>query len=490
MESRSGITRRDLMRAALTLPALPAMIALPRFALAADKPAKKVIVVGAGLAGLAAAYELVQLGHDVTVLEAQNRPGGRIYTLRSPFADGLYAEAGAISYSDSFHHMVRYVKTFGLPSAQIAPKGGAPLFHLRGKRFSVKPGEKPDWPYDLAPAEKGLPIFQLILKYFTPADKLSDPTDPAWRPDPFKEWDRVTLAGWLAAQGASRGAVDLLGTSVWWGHGWSEVSALHRLVSDVALFLMGQKSYVIPGGTDLLAQAFARSLRDRISYGAPVLAVEQTADGVAVVIRQGGAEERRTADRVILTAPVPALRKIRFTPGLGAAKRKAVDSLEYSPVTRVYLQSRRRFWADAGEAGGAATDLLIGQVAEHPFVRGDEAGPRSVLECHTKGAEALRLAGMPEDERLAASAREMEKVHPGFLKNVEGGASYAWGDDPWAGGGYPVWRPGQLLEWLPELARPEARIHFAGEHTSWLSRTMEGALESGNRAAKEVDEAG
>jgi monoamine oxidase len=488
MESRSGITRRDLIRNAAL--ALPALAALPRFSFAADKPKKSVIVVGAGLAGLAAAYELVQLGHDVTVLEAQTRPGGRVHTLRSPFSDGLYAEAGAISYSDSFHHMVRYVKAFGLPSAQIGQRGGAPVFHLRGKRFTLKQGEKPDWPYDLAPGEKGLALYQLILKYFTPADKLGDPTDPTWRPDPFKEWDQVTLAEWLIAQGASREAVDLLGRSLWWGHGWSEVSALHRLVSDVALFLMGQKSYVIPGGTDLLAQAFARALRDRISYGAPVLAIKQMADGVAVVVRQGGGEERRTADRLVLAAPVPALRKIRFTPGLAAPKRKAVEELEYWPVTRVYLQSRRRFWADAGESGGAATDLLIGQVAEHPFVRADDAGPRAVLECHTKGAEAVRLGGMAEEERLAVSAREMEKVHPGFLRNVEGGASYDWAADPWAGGGYPVWKPGQLLAWLPELARPEARIHFAGEHTSWLSRTMEGALESGNRAAKEVHEAG
>ncbi len=497
MESHSGITRRDLMkRAALTLPALAS---LPRLAFA-DPPApgpgdpktprKTVIVVGAGLAGLAAAWELVQLGHDVTVLEAQTRPGGRVFTLRSPFTDGLYAEAGAISYSDSFHHMVRYVKTFGLPSAQLGPRGGAPVFHLRGKRFTVKPGEKPDWPYDLAPDEKGLGIVPLLVKYFSLTDKLGDPTDPAWRPEVFKDWDRVTLAQWLSAQGASRDAIELLSASLWWGHGWDEVSALHRLTSDVALFLMGQKAYVIPGGTDLLAQAFAKALRDRISYGAPVLAVEQTAGGVRVVVRQGGTEEAMTADRLIVTTPVPALRRIRFTPELGAVKRKAADALEYSPVTRVYLQSRRRFWADVGEAGGAWTDLPIGAVAEHPFVRADDAGPRGVLECHVKGDKALRLDAMDEAERLASSAREMEKVHPGFLHDVEGGASYSWGTDPWAGGGYPVWKPGQLLEWLPELARPESRVHFAGEHTSWLSRTMEGALESGNRAAREVHEAG
>src|SRR5215212_819376 len=96
------LTRRDLLKhAALTLPALAV---LPGRALAADPPTpanvagkpRKVIVVGAGLAGLAAAYELVQLGHDVTVLEARTRPGGRVHTLRSQFADRLYAEAGAI----------------------------------------------------------------------------------------------------------------------------------------------------------------------------------------------------------------------------------------------------------------------------------------------------------------------------------------------------------------------------------------------------------
>ncbi|HEX3130060.1 MAG TPA: NAD(P)/FAD-dependent oxidoreductase [Thermoanaerobaculia bacterium] len=491
MESRPGITRRDLMKNAAL--ALPALAALPRFSFASEQPAaggpkKKVIVVGAGLAGLAAAYELVQLGHEVSVVEAQTRPGGRVYTLRSPFSDGLYAEAGAISFSDSFHHMLRYVKTFGLPSAPIGPRGPA-VFHLRGKRLTPKQGEKPDWPYELAADEKGQGIIPLLIKYFTLADKLGDPTAADWRPEAFKEWDQVTLAQWMAAQGASPGAIELLGNSVWWGHGWEEVSALHRLTSDVALFLMGQKAYVIPGGTDLLAQAFARALRDRISYGVPVVAIEQTANGVAAIVRQGGSEERMTADRLIVTAPLPAVRKIRFTPELGAARRKAIESLEYSPVTRVYLQSRRRFWADAGDGGAAWTDLPIGAVAEHPFARAEDAGPRSVLECHVKGDKALRLAGMDEAERLASSAREMEKVHPGFLRNVEGGASYVWSSDPWAGGGYPVWKPGQLLGWLPELARPEARIHFAGEHTSWLSRTMEGALESGNRAAKEVHEA-
>ena len=488
---RSGLTRRDLLK--VTALSLPALAAFPRLTLASESPQpagkpKKVIVVGAGLAGLAAAYELVQLGHEVTILEAQNRAGGRVYTLRSPFTDGLYAEAGAISYSDSNRHMVRYVKAFGLPTAQLGARGN-PVYHLRGRRFSVKPGEKPDWPYDLAPEEKGLNLFQLLVKYLTPAEKVGDPADPSWRPEPFKEWDQVTLADWLKKQGASAAAVDLMGDSVWWGHGWSEVSAFHRLVSDVGLFLLGQKSFVIPGGTDLLTQAFANTLRERIFYRAPLVHVEQTASGVSATFQQGGAEQTLVADRLICTAPGPLVRKIAFKPELPAAKRQILEKLEYSPVTRVYLQARRRFWADLGEAGSASTDLPIDLVAEHPFAKLENGSPRGILECHMKGANAERAAAMDEEARLAFAARELEKVHPGFLRQAEGGASYAWHTDPWAGGGYAWWKPGQITEWVPELAKAEDRIHFAGEHTSWLARTMEGAVESGNRAAREVHEA-
>jgi monoamine oxidase len=483
----SGMTRRTLLKhAALTLPALAALPG-PALGATASTP-RTVIVVGAGLAGLSAAYELMQLGHDVTVLEAQTRAGGRAYTLRSPFSDGLYAEAGAISYSDSFRHMVRYVQAFGLPTAPLGPRGN-PVYHLRGKRFSLKQGEKPDWPYQLAPQEQGQGLFQLIGKYFAAAEKIGDAGDPAWRPDAFKEWDKVTLAQWLAQQGASAEAVKLLSDSVWWGHGWNELSALHRLTSDIGLFFLGQKSYVIQGGTDLIAQAFARKLRERILYGAPVLAVEQSGSGVRAVFEQGGARQELTAEHLVCTVPATMAKKIAFTPALPEATRKILDGLDYAPVTRVYLQSRKRFWTDKGEAGSASTDLPIGLVAEHPFARSDDSGPRGILEAHMKGEHALAAGKLDEAARQIFALAELEKVHPGFRSQYEGGASYAWHLDPWARGGYPWWRPGQMTAWVPQLAKAEGRIHFAGEHTSWLSRTLEGALESGNRAAREVHEA-
>lgn len=491
MDRHSGLTRRDLLKQ--TALALPALAALPRLAPATEPAApapagkpRKIIVVGAGLAGLAAAYELSRKGHDVTVLEARPHAGGRVLTLRSPFADGLYAEAGAISFSDSYPHMIRYLKAFNLPMEELGPRG-IPVFHLRGKGFEIKQGQKPEWPYKLNADEKDLNMGGLIRKYFSATEKLGDVSTPDWRPEPFLDWDRITLAKFLEGQGASAEAVALLGDSAWWGYGWSEVSALHRLVSDVALFYLGQKAYVIPGGTDLLPRAMAKALQERIRYGAPVVRIVQETDKVRAVFRQGGAEQSLEADRLICTVPTPVIRKIELIPALSARKREIFEKLEYSPVTRIFAQSRRRFWADAGRAGAVSTDLPIDLVAEHPTAASANAGPRAVLECHMKGDEATRVGALDPDAQLAYAVENLDKAHPGFRSHFEGGTSYVWGTDPWAGGGYAWWKPGQMSDWLPELVKPEGRVHFAGEHTSWLARTLEGALESGNRAAREVD---
>jgi monoamine oxidase len=501
MKRSSGLTRRDLLRQAAL--SVPAFAALPHLSFAspqgyASEPPppgrsaspQRVVVIGAGLAGLAAAYELDARGHDVTVLEAQLRPGGRVHTLRAPFTDDLYAEAGAISFSDSFRHFLRYVEAFKLPTAPLARPPLNAVYHLRGRRFEVPRGAKPDWPYDLAEDEKGLNTGALIVKYLKSVEEIGDPTAPGWRLETFKKWDEVTLADLLKAQGASPEAVALLGDAVWWGHGWEEGSALHRLVSDVALFFLGQQARVILGGSDLMATAFAGALRERIRYGTPVTRIVQEDGKVRAVFLQGGREQSLEADRLVCTVPAPVLREIAVTPDLPADKRRVLGTLEYTPVTRVYLQSRRRFWAEEGRAGNAGTDLPIHLVAEHPALRSDDlATPRGILEAHAKGARAERLDGLDAEARLALAVEEMEKVHPGFRSQVEGGTSYSWGADPWAGGGYPEWKPGQLTAGLPVLARPEGRIHFAGEHTSVLSRTTEGALESGNRAAREVAEA-
>lgn len=506
MGTFSSLTRRAfLQRAALSLPAFSALSSLSFAAEPPPQPGppisqlpppptagrKKVIVVGAGLAGLTAAYELVNWGHDVTVLEAQTRPGGRVLTLRSPFADGLFAEAGAIDFTPSARNLRHYVKLFNLTTTTPRPLNLKTPFHLRGGRYLDGAGLKPEWPYRLTPEEKSLELMEFYQKYIGhAADSLGDPTDATWDIQRFKHLDQLTFADYMKSQGASDEGVEFFSHMVNLGYGWRTGAALHRLASDFALFNRGgQRNLFLDGGSDMLPRAFARFLRDQIFYGAPLTRVVQENGKVRAVFRQDGAEQTIEGDYLICAAPCPALRKVEFTPALPAAKRQILDQLTYAPVTRIFLQTRKRFWIEAGETGNGVTDLPIKLVTEQPIARPADLGPRGILEAHIRGEDAVPVGALDLDRQIAFAAEHLEKLHPGFGRHLEGGTSYSWHTDPWAGGGYPWWKPGQLTTWMPELARPEGRVYFAGEHTSHLGRTMEGAVLSGNRAAREVQEA-
>ncbi len=502
MKRTLELSRRDLLRSlalaapSLALPGLARALAPPPPAPAAGdhRAAKSVIVVGAGLAGLAAAYELVARGHTVTVLEATGRPGGRVQSLREPFADGLYAEAGAVEFSGSYRNLLRYVKALNLPTTPPEPTPLASVYHLKGQRFTAKFGPnaaEPAWPFALTDEERKLGVNRMFQKYFGIVDKIGDPTLPGWKLDPWKSLDQVSMAEFLRGQGASPGAIELLGDVVPFGNDWSRVSALHRLLSDVTLFYLGDDSakQSIPGGLDQLPKALAKSLGDRVRYGVPVTKVLHTTGSIRVGFDDKGTERWLEADRVVCTTPCPPLRKIVFEPGLSAAKSKILEQLEYLPVSRIILQVNRRFWAEAGESGFANTDLPIQKVNEAPFTRAGVRSQRAIVESYLRGPEAVRFGAMDEPARIALAVDNMEKVHPGFKRHFEVGTSVIWGTDRWAGGAFAWWLPGQLTGWMPELAKAEGRVHFAGEHTSLLGRTMEGALESGNRAALEVHQA-
>src|SRR5215469_13826312 len=179
----------------------------------AASPAK-VLVIGAGLAGLVAAYELTQAGHDVTVLEAQMRPGGRVLTLREPFPDGLYAEAGAARIPHNHNLVLHYVKHFGLPLAPFYPRRLARVFVIKGKRIPIQPGAELDLsqvPLDLTPEERRLGMSGLEEKYLGDAlRQMGDPSAPDWPSGTAKAYDTISMAEFLRKQGASHGAIELL----------------------------------------------------------------------------------------------------------------------------------------------------------------------------------------------------------------------------------------------------------------------------------------
>src|SRR5262245_42492937 len=280
--NRREFLKRSLL-AATALPCLhPAIAAASRGAIRRTGAARKVIVIGAGLAGLSSAYELTQAGHEVAVLEARARSGGRVCTLGDAFPEGLYAEAGETNVFDNHEWTMKYVKLLDVtldPMGSTA--GGASIYHIRGKRIVIKRGSPVEWPLELKPEEKGLGRGALWAKYVEPALKeLGDLETADWPQAPLRRYDSMSFAEFLRRQGASPGAVEILrlGLADQLGEGADAVSALN-LLREAAPRAVVKQSFSIRGGSDTLPRAFAARLGDRIHYGSPVVKIEHDARG-------------------------------------------------------------------------------------------------------------------------------------------------------------------------------------------------------------------
>jgi monoamine oxidase len=358
-----------------------------------------VLILGAGMAGLVAAYELTQLGHDVTILEARTRPGGRVHTLREPFSDGLFAEEGAARIPDNHDLTLKYVKTFELPLEPFYPSRLNAIRFDRGNR------------------------------------------------------EEVSIDGFTDAMTQNYGG-ELGGGPERW-----------------------QK---IKGGTDLLPAAFAKNLGSKIIYGAPVLRIEQDAKAARAVFLKAGAPHTFTADSVLCTIPFSVLRNVEL-PALSDRKRDVIKRAHYDAVSRVYLQTKNRFWEEKGLNGFVFTAGAI-EIWQPTW---SQPGPRGILMTYARPGEAERITNLKEKERIETTLKQLDNVFSGLRENFERGATKCWLDDEWSRG---AWSFVGFMDYATAVV-PDGRIHFAGEHISAWSSWMQGALSSGLRAVKEIDEA-
>jgi monoamine oxidase len=448
---------------------------------------KKVIIIGAGLAGLSAAYELTQAGHDVTVLEARTRPGGRVHTLRDDFAEGLYAEAGATRIPNHHHFTLKYSELFGLTLDPFLPPDVPTVYHVRGQRIKVAPGQEVDWPYKLTPEEKRLGLGGMRQKYVrSMLGELGDATDPGWPPpDALLKYDQMNRSEFWRSRGASSEAVALLslGGIDDRAETWSALFMLRNQALNQKL----TQYYKIRGGTDLLPKAFAARLAEKVQYGAPVVRIEQSPQGVKAVFLHAGSHYTATGDYLVCAVPFIVQKNIEVSPAFSVEKQRAIEQLPYLSASKIFLQTKKRFWVDEGLSGFATTDLPIGQVWDLTY---KQPGTRGILQAFPISLHSRRVAAMPEKDRISFALEQVETIYPGTRENFEGGVSKCWDEDEWARGASAYYKPGQFSSLLPHVARPEGRVHFAGEHTSvWIDGWMQGALESGNRVAREVNAA-
>ncbi|HYP29831.1 MAG TPA: FAD-dependent oxidoreductase [Blastocatellia bacterium] len=447
---------------------------------------KNIVVLGGGLAGLAAAYELKRAGHQVTILEARKNPGGRVRTLRN-FSDGLYAEAGPISFPQDHHFTWGYASDFKLPLRPAFKFGLESVAHVRGSRFRIAGDGAANVPFNLKANERQAGVFNLPALYLS--NFMSDVGDPRranWPPENLREIDQISLKQLLLDRGASDGAVDLIEASQLGllGFGLDSFSALDGVVTEK--IATGAPFYEIMGGNDQLPNAFKKKLKKNFKKLSVVQRIEQDDAGVTVTYLSNGVPQTITADRVICTLPFPVLNEIEVSPAFPEDKQRAIRELKLTPVTRTYLQFRSKAWETDGLSGYGNTDLIIQNTYSPTLTQG---GERGILASYAGGARALELGAMSEGERQDLVLRRMNSLFGNLTSRFERGASQVWHDDPFARGAFAYFEPGQMTSLLPIAQRPEGRIHFAGEHTSAWHGWMNGALESGNRAADEANEA-
>jgi monoamine oxidase len=204
---------------------------------------------------------------------------------------------------------------------------------------------------------------------------------------------------------------------------------------------------------------------------------------VRISVVQSGMQHQMEADRAVLALPFSVLRRVPLDSSISAGKRQAISKLQYESILRVYLQFRERFWLGKVSSGIAYTDSGIGMVLDHTS---SQRASRGILEAQLEGSKAHSASMLKADERVRWVATQMEQIHPGARGSVEGGISFSWDHDPWSLGAWVYYAPGQMEAHFPHVATAEGRIHFAGEHTSSLPGTLEGAIDSGRRVTREI----
>ncbi|MFJ7217922.1 flavin monoamine oxidase family protein [Amycolatopsis sp. NPDC098790] len=459
------------------------------------RPPRTAIVVGAGLAGLAAAHELHRAGCEVTVLEATERPGGRARTLRQPFADGLRVEAGAMTVTPECHYVTHYRERLGVGLDRSDLLDQDFSYFVDGKFVRPDADSLTTAELPLAEHERGLGVPELIARYVTAAaEELgADLTAPHWAPSAaLEELDQSSVDEVLRARGASQTAIDLMEPMFLEMRGGDLLSASAlswlRHESGYRSLLTSTEGWgKIGGGTDELPRAFAHELRDRIRYRAPVVRLDQDDDSATVTYLDHGRLARLSADRVVVTVPFSAIRHVDVSHArLTAAKIEAMRKLRYASIVRVYLQVREQFWK--GHNVSVSTDLPIRWVRD---ATANQPGPRRILEVLMTGWRARAVAAMTGEERVRFVLDHVDTMFPGAHEQFELGVSVAWDHEPWIEGSYVLPERGHS-RLMPAIRAPENRIHFAGEHTSFEPNggSMNYALESGVRAFVELSTAG
>jgi monoamine oxidase len=424
-----------------------------------------VIVLGAGLAGLSCARDLMRGGADVLVVEARDRVGGRVEQATLP--DGRLVQLGGEVVGRAHTAYLGLVDELGLSlvGSYVAEPGE--IVYSTASEVSVG---RPGWPFDSATDEK-------VTAAFVALAKTVDPDDP-WSHPEAERLDRLPVSAWLREAGATEGVVRKweIGQLALADGSYDRTSLLSSLRKNAAVPSAGHYDYDdweglrVAEGSATVALLMAASLGHRVRTGAPVTAVRIAPSGCAVTLASG---EVLAAGAVVSALPVGPLRSVAVT-GVSDARLESLHRQRNALAGKLAVGYARPFWRDLGRSGLSECEGVLGST--WPQSEG-------VLSALIPPERLAVLLGIPPAQRIPELLAEVTRMF-GAAEPI---AAYLrfWGTDPWTQGYVTQWAPGDVLAVGPLHGTHEPPFYVCGSD-QWVAGYMEGAVRTGRAAAREA----